>query len=261
MQITNIKKITAMALLCNALILATPVTLLAQRAIEVTNSGANQSSDRDSESDQNEESYQNSEGTTFKPKVGRHAVEKYMNHGRKQAAGANGSRQPASLRQQSTNDSHYLAIHVGSFVSDTAYKWGSDTPSNNVGRINTGLTYRVGEWINSMDLAIRIDYSQFSFGQEKANKLSFLPIVMFPDANSKFPLFFGAGAGIGIFMNQIKRESAMSLDYQLVAGARFLDIFDHTGLFVEGGLKNHLFMFSDGQFNGAFLSLGSVFSF
>jgi hypothetical protein len=183
----------------------------------------------------------------YKPVVGRKAAEKYM-----------APRKPASAL---SSDAHYLALHIGTFVSDNAYQWGGKDSVSNVGRGNLGVTYRVGEWTNSMDLAVRIDWLQYSLEEGRPSKLSFAPVVMFPDATSKFPLYFGGGAGVGIFMTQVNRESSLSLDYQIFAGARFFNIFDNTGFFVEGGLKNHILLLSDGQFNGTFAAAGAIFSF
>lgn len=186
-------------------------------------------------------------------KVGRKAAEKYMAPKK-----ASSSSAPAAPRGPAN---HYLALHVGSFISDNAYLWGSPDSQSNVGRLNLGVTYRVGEWTDSMDLGIRVDFQSFALGEGRANKLSFLPIITFPDANSKFPLYFGAGAGLGVFLNQISAESALSLDYQLFAGVRFFDVLNTTGFFVEAGLKNHFLIVSNGQFNGTFAAAGLVFTF
>jgi hypothetical protein len=86
-------------------------------------------------------------------------------------------------------------------------------------------------------------------------------MIFFPDANSRFPLYFGGGAGLGVFFKQLENESALSFDYQLVAGARFFDLIDNFGLMIETGMKNHILLFSDGQFNGVFLTVGGVFNF
>ena len=56
-------------------------------------------------------------------------------------------------------------------------------------------------------------------------------------------------------------ESSLSLDYQLIAGARIFDVFENTGFLIETGMKNHVHLLSDGQFNGVFLTVGSVFTF
>ncbi|WP_253696895.1 hypothetical protein [Bdellovibrio bacteriovorus] len=156
---------------------------------------------------------------------------------------------------------HYLALHVGRYMGSQSYDWGKNGQEDDVGKMNFGVTYRVGEWQNSMDLNLRLDYTEFDVGGETPSKLSFLPLLTFPDASSRFPLYFGAGVGLGVFFKQASSKSALSLDYQLVAGARFFDIFENTGFFIEAGLKNHILLLSSGQFNGTFLAGGLVFTF
>lgn len=198
------------------------------------------------------------ETKTFKPKTGRDAAAKYMAPRRPAQDGVN--TESISSRPVSA-ESHYLALHLGAYISDSAYKWGGVENPKDVGKWNLGITYRVGEWVNSMDLAIRVDVSSFQLHEGQATKLSFLPVIMLPDSKSKFPLYFGAGVGAGVFVNQVEKESPLSLDYQVFAGARFFDLIGTTGFFIEAGLKNHLFLLSDGQFNGTFAAIGTVFSF
>lgn len=181
--------------------------------------------------------------------VGRKAAEKYMAPKQTQSNASGGSRD------------HYLAVHLGFYPSDNSYQWGNLPSKDGVGKWNAGVTYRIGEWSGSMDLGIRIDISGYNPAGGNATKIAFLPVVTFPEANARFPLYFGAGAGIGVFSSQAPNESALSLDYQLLLGARFFEIMGQTGFFVEGGLKNHFLLLSDGQFNGAFLSAGVVFTF
>lgn len=204
---------------------------------------------------------------SFQPRVGRKAAEKYMAPNRRMAADDSNdvvevpSRTSPSQSSSSGDDSHYMAIHVGSFVSDSTYKWGDRDQQSDTGRLNVGVTYRVGEWVNSMDMNIRVDYAGFELSEGRANKLSFLPVIMFPDANSRFPLYFGIGAGLGVFVNQISNESPLSIDYQVLAGVRFMDVFEGAGFFLEAGMKNHFLLLSDGQFNGTFVTAGTVFTF
>ena len=112
-----------------------------------------------------------------------------------------------------------------------------------------------------MDLNLRFDFNEYQLDSDRATKLSLLPLLTFPPASSHFPLYFGLGAGLGIFFQQIPDESNISFDYQLVAGARFADLIENFGVFVEFGLKNHLQVLSDGQFNGTALTTGAVFTF
>ena len=51
----------------------------------------------------------------------------------------------------------------------------------------------------------------------------------------------------------------MSIDYQLVAGARFLNVIDNLGFFLEFGIQErHSEVFSEGQFNGLFIGAGTA---
>jgi hypothetical protein len=202
----------------------------------------------------------------FKPKVGRTAAAKYMapRQGTQEEENSEekeGAQKTSGHGFRGGASDHYLAVHVGWFANDNAYKWGSPDNQTNVGRYNFGLTYRMGEWVNSMDLLVRFDVSRINLAEGGVTKFSFLPVITFPDATSRFPLYFGAGAGLGVFGNQIAGESGISLDYQFLAGARFFNIWGQTGLFVEGGVKNHLLLLSDGQFNGTFIATGLVFTF
>lgn len=186
------------------------------------------------------------------PVVGREAAAKYFQ-----------PRDPAESYGDSVRaaSDHYLALHFGRYMASQSYDWGKNGQEDDAGKNQFGVTYRVGEWYNSMDLALRLDYSEFELADENPTKLSFLPLITFPDASSRFPLYFGAGLGLGVFFKQASGKSALSLDYQLIAGARFFDIFENTGFFIEAGLKNHLLILSSGQFNGTFLATGLVFTF
>ena len=168
-------------------------------------------------------------------------------------------REVASSSDMGAGD-RYLGLHIGGFLSQEQYRWGTNN-GNDVGRLNVGVDYRVGEWVRSMDLLMRVDFFSYSLNQGDAYKLSFLPMLVFPDAASQFPLYFGAGAGLGIFLKQVRGQSALSFDYQVVVGARFFNLFNNMGLSVETGLKNHIHLLSPGQFNSVFLTVGTVFTF
>ena len=154
-----------------------------------------------------------------------------------------------------------MAIMGGFFLSEKAHRWGSNPSEEDVGSWNMGVTYQIGEWVNSMDLLFRGDVQSYSVEGESPKKLSLLGMVAFPDVKSGFPLYFGAGAGLGIFFEQTDDESNLSLDYQIVVGGRIDRIFNDIGVVIEGGVKNHLFLTSKGQFNGYFLNAGAVFNF
>ncbi len=162
-----------------------------------------------------------------------HAQGGELQVGREAAARYFQPRTPAqSFNPESRGPSdHYLALSFGRYMSSQSYDWGKNGQEDDVGGNGIGVTYRIGEWYRSMDFKMRIDYQEFDVGGERPTKISFVPIISFPDASSKFPLYFGAGIGVGIFMKQVPSKSALSLDYQLIAGAQFLDIFENTGFF------------------------------
>lgn len=156
---------------------------------------------------------------------------------------------------------HFLALHVGHFMSTEAWEWGVHGRETDTGSGTAGVTYRVKEWTNSMDFALRIDFNQYNVGGINPIKMSFLPALIFPEASSHFPIYFGGAAGLGVFFQQVDSKSPLALDYQLFAGARFLNIFENTGFFIESGIKNSLFLTTTGQFNGVFLAGGAAFTF
>lgn len=200
------------------------------------------------------------------PRVGRGAAAKYFEKRNPDATEEEdtGKETSSSSSYSSNSSAHYLAIHFGKMMSSTAYEWGTESKQSNVGDFTAGLTYRIGEWHNSMDLNLRIDFIQYKItgeGEQKPLKMSILPLITFPDAASKFPLYFGFGVGPGVFFRQTDHEASLALDYQLIAGARFFDVFENAGFFLETGLKNHLQLWDSGQFNGTFLSAGAVFTF
>lgn len=199
------------------------------------------------------------------PRVGRGAAAKYFEKRSPDASEEEETNNAPATKSTSGSDSaHYLAIHYGKMMSSTSYEWGTPSKQTDVGDFTAGLTYRIGEWHNSMDLDLRIDFIQYKVdgeGEQKPLKMSILPLITFPDAASKFPLYFGFGIGPGVFFRQTDHEASLSLDYQLIAGARFFDVFENAGFFIESGLKNHLQLWDQGQFNGTFLSAGAVFTF
>lgn len=184
------------------------------------------------------------------PKVGREAAAKYFQQ-----------RGPAESSSSVAPGDHYMALHVGRFMSSQSWEWAQSGREDNVGRGSYGVSYRLDEWNGSMDFGIRIDFNEYDIGGKKPLKMSMMPTIMFPDASSRFPLYFGGGAGLGVFFTQVEDESSLAFDYQLFMGARFFNIFENTGFFVEMGMKNHLLLTSTGQYNGVFLTGGAVFTF
>jgi hypothetical protein len=189
------------------------------------------------------------------PRVGRNAAARYFS-----GKDVDTNPQPTPAARESSGFERLLMLHVGGYTSSTAYEWKDSNKRTGVGKATYGVTYLFDQW-NGIDLNMRFDFNEYKIDDERATKLSLMPLWTFPMAESKFPLYFGFGAGLGVFFNQIENESNLSFDYQVIAGARFLDLIENCGAFVEFGMKNHLHLLSDGQFNGTALSAGAVFTF
>lgn len=198
---------------------------------------------------------QNSSGKEAAPKTGKQKAQEYFQ------ADAEKSKQNGSSSEGPVGaDDHYLALHVGQFMQSETWLWGQKEKQKDNGKGSFGVTYRFDEW-GQTDLNVRFELNEFSVVDQKPLKFSILPIILFPEAGSKFPLYFGAGAGLGVFLKQVEGESNLSFDYQIFMGARFFNVYGSSGFFIETGLKNHLLLLSDGQFNGTYLSLGALFTF
>lgn len=195
------------------------------------------------------------ESIAQEPKVGRRAAAKYFEKD------VEPSRRVANESDSDgASGSNILMIHAGGYSSSICYRCkGSDSKSGS-GKASYGVTYLYDQ-TGGLDINIRFDFNEYKFDDERVTKLSFMPLWTFPKAQTEFPLYFGFGVGPGIFFNQVDGESNLSLDYQLVGGARFMNVIENFGGFVEFGLKNHLYLLSDGQFNGTALTAGAIFNF
>lgn len=189
-----------------------------------------------------------------KAKVGESAARKYF----VARQNDNENRKPDS---DLVSGPRHLNIYFGTFLSDKQYRWGALDKAEDVGELIAGVSYRVGEWVNSMDLYFRSEFTTFDVDGEKPVKLSLMPVVAFPDAVSGFPFYFGAGLGLGIFFSQVKNESDLSFDYQILAGFRRADLFDSFGLSFEVGYKGQVLLLSSGQFAGTYFTVGTVHEF
>ena len=154
-----------------------------------------------------------------------------------------------------------MSLGFGTFSDSTAYNWAHNGKEANVGKWGVDLTYRFAEQDYLFDESLRISYAQYEPAAQESSKMSVLYSITFPEASSQFPFYFGAAGGLGVYLKQIDQESLISFDYQLYLGLRAFNLFDSVGLYIEGGMRNHLHITSDGQFNGTFLSLGTIFNF
>ena len=186
-------------------------------------------------------------------KVGKKAARQYFSERKRPAS--------SSRRSPSSDGARHMNIYIGGYLDDKQYRWGDLDREEDVGEMIFGVQYRIGEWVNSMDLFFRGEFQTFDIDSDQPNKLSLMPVIAIPDAKSGFPLYFGVGGGLGIFFSQLDKESDLSLDYLLMTGLRFPQLFGTWGFNFEVGMKGHIHLFSSGQFDGVYYALGAVFEF
>lgn len=193
------------------------------------------------------------------PLVGKKAAAKYFQAKGDSSYEASAPRYPSTI-ESLTSDDHYMALGLSTYTSSKAYNWGVNR-ENDVAKTGLDVSYRLTQDYELFDEIIRLSFNTYRVAGDKAQKMSFMYGMTFPDATSRFPLYFGFAAGPGIFFKQIDGESTIALDYQMFLGLRLFNLFESTGFFVEGGIKNHLHLTSDGQLNGTYISAGAVFTF
>jgi hypothetical protein len=193
--------------------------------------------------------------------VGRGAAQKYFQK-RKASQGDTGEAgdKASGVSGSALGQPRHMTLQVGGFLGDRALDWAGSGVEEDIGLWHFGVGYRLGQWVNSMDLKLKIDLIQYKL-DDFPLKLGTQMMITFPDVASGFPVYFGGGAGIGLFFQQANKESFISVDYSVVAGLRFLKLFGDFGGFVEIGVNNHFLVLSDGQFNGTLGSAGLTFNF
>lgn len=199
----------------------------------------------------------NSASAAAAPKVGRAAAAKYF---QQNPDAQKATRYVASEDGSISAGERYLMFGGSLFTKTEAFNWGTVNKQEDVGKYGVDMTYRLDS-TNYIDYALKVAYTEYEVQKQRASKMSFMYAAILPDAGSKFPLYFGAAAGPGVFFTQLANESSVTLDYQLFLGLRIFDLFGSTGFYLEGGMKNHLQLTSDGQLNGTYMSAGAIFSF
>jgi hypothetical protein len=196
------------------------------------------------------------EASSVAPKVGRSAAAKYF-----QKNPENVTRYVASDDSSSGGGTRYLTIGLSTFTKSDSFSWGGNGKETDIGKWGIDMNYRLSQYNSLLDYSLRVSYQEYQPHDQTAKKLIFSYALTLPDAESRFPLYFGAGLGAGVFLSQLPDESPVTLDYQLFLGMRLFNVVESTGFYLEGGLKNHLQLTSDGQLNGTYVSAGAVFTF
>jgi hypothetical protein len=182
------------------------------------------------------------------PTVGRGAAAKYFQ-----------AENPEPPRKSYSGE-NFLYLMAGPFASSSSYAWKGGDKRTGTGRQLLSVTYLFDQW-NSIDVNLRLDLIEYKLDEENPSKLTITPFWTFPLVETRFPIYFGLGTGLGIFLKQIENESNISFDYQIATGIRVPELIGSAGVVFELALKNHLHLLSDGQFIGTSIGAGAIFSF
>lgn len=162
-------------------------------------------------------------------------------------------RQLASQPVYDPGNSRLIAIAVGSLIDSKNYQWTQDQLSG----WNAEIFYHQATK-GYFGQGYHLELQKFAGENREFSKVSFLLSFTFPRKLS-FPVYLGVAGGPGYFTKQLKGESAFSFDYKAFLGFRLNEI--HSQYFIQGGIKNHVHVLSDGQFIGWFVSSGVAYRF
>lgn len=99
-----------------------------------------------------------------------------------------------------------------------------------------GLSYRVAGWKQRADISLRVEGES---SQEDERRMTLLSSITFPDVESRFPLYFGTGLGLGRDLSSQKNFT----ETRIFVGGRISHLLKGTtGFFLElGGRWNYVF--------------------
>ena len=157
-------------------------------------------------------------------------------------------------------DGRFIGLMAGHSLTSSAYNWGDKQCSDKckgVGRLQTGLIYGTRLNWKSVDLLWRSTVHFFNLKDEyEPMSFSVKPTLVFPEFRSQIPVYFGVGAGIGMFIKQAFETSAISIDLDMFAGFRWSNLLGPIGFFAEFGLQSKIFLLHRGRFNSGYAAAG-----
>ena len=104
-----------------------------------------------------------------------------------------------------------------------------------------GLSQRLREFplFGSADLRVELRSMRLSTHREWL--ISVTPVFSLPDVSSGFPVYAGAGGGVGLFPRHlVKKRPVLSLNALLFGGVRMVDWYENAGAFGEVGVQFQL---------------------
>lgn len=128
------------------------------------------------------------------------------------------------------------------------YRLNSDKRFKPVSSASLSFTQKVAEIRNVGDIQLRpsLLVSQMETGKEISLELSSL--MTFPEIQRRFPLYYGAGLGLGFYpFYVLEKKSTLSFHSSFLLGLRFFEIYYNLGGGLEFDLKIQ-FPFSEKKF-------------
>ena len=154
----------------------------------------------------------------------------------------------------------HLALYLGtSLYSETT----DQDVLNPFSSVFFGLSQRIEEFSAIGDLNIRVELLSMQFADKKREWLvDVTPVFSLPDVRSGFPVYVGAGGGVGLFPRHIVRKKpALSLNVRFFAGMRVIDWYENVGFLGEVSVKMHFPFYDTKLYMEVLVTLGSLFSF
>ena len=125
-----------------------------------------------------------------------------------------------------------------------------------------GFSQRIKEFPARGDLNLRVELQSLRLLSHRTELISIVPVFIFPDVRSGFPVYVGAGGGMSLLpLHLVRRQPALSLTGQIFAGLRLVDWYKNAGLSGEMSLKTHLPFYDRELYMEIFITLGFLFSF
>lgn len=154
----------------------------------------------------------------------------------------------------------HLALYVGASLYGEAT---DQSPLKPFSTVLFGLSQRIKEFSTIGDLNIRVELLSMKFADGKREWLvNVVPVFSLPDVRSGFPVYVGAGAGMGLFPRHIVRKKpTLSLNARLLAGVRVIDWYENIGFLGEVSAKMQIPFYDNKMYLEILLNLGGLFSF
>ena len=150
---------------------------------------------------------------------------------------------------------------MGLFLRDESTNWSQEEgEQKNKGKMILGGSYRLGQWLGVADILLRFNYTSYNLSDASPQQFSLSPLLLIPSARGRFPLYIGGGLGLGAILSQAEDKSFLALNYHVLGGLRFFEVFGSVGTFVEAGYTGHVHLLSEGEFKGFYASVGLLFS-